>query len=383
MGPESVKYMGSKRAMLTNGLGEVLSSELPRASRFVDLFTGSGTVAWYAATHCDIEVLATDLQRFAVSLAASVVCREVVVESDRTLKEWMRRARTRVTEHPTYNDAARVQDDLAKGSLKQLVTESRGVCADPACGPVQQAYGGFYFSPLQALWIDSLRATLPRTRSARIVAMAALIETGSRCAASPGHTAQPFQPNETAGPFLVGQWTRNAANTAWANYISIGSLVSRRAGDARVADAVKLAHELRETDLVFVDPPYSSVQYSRFYHVLEMIACGESQIVEGVGRYPPLTARPQSKFSLKSESESALRTLLEAISGSRARVVVTFPAGKASNGLSGRQVAEIAAEFFHIVRATVTGRFSTLGGNRVTRAARQESQELILTLSPK
>jgi integrase len=44
-----MKYMGSKRAMLQNGLGTLLEQEIVGAKRFVDLFTGSSAVALHVA----------------------------------------------------------------------------------------------------------------------------------------------------------------------------------------------------------------------------------------------------------------------------------------------------------------------------------------------
>ena len=63
-----MKFMGSKRAMLANGLGEIVRSESKQAERFVDLFVGSGAVAWYVAEATATKVLAVDLQEFATVL---------------------------------------------------------------------------------------------------------------------------------------------------------------------------------------------------------------------------------------------------------------------------------------------------------------------------
>ncbi len=43
-----------------------------------------------------------------------------------------------------------------------------------------------------------------------------------------------------------------------------------------------------KSDVAFVDPPYNSRQYSRFYHVWENIAKWEKPILRGVAKKPPL-----------------------------------------------------------------------------------------------
>ena len=61
-------------------------------------------------------------------------------------------------------------------------------------------------------------------------------------------------------------------------------------GSAVVADANATAKTLKAGDIAFIDPPYSGVQYSRFYHVLETVAKGECGVVSGTGRYPTRTS---------------------------------------------------------------------------------------------
>jgi hypothetical protein len=144
-----------------------------------------------------------------------------------------------------------------------------------------------------------------------------------------------------------------------------------------------IAANLGDGDLAFVDPPYSGVHYSRFYHVLETITTHKPISVSGAGRYPPRELRPRSDYSVQTASREALTVLLKTLSSVGSSAIVTFPAGKASNGLSGTIVKEVADQFFEIKSTKVASRFSTLGGNLRNRDARQPSDELILTLTPR
>jgi adenine-specific DNA methylase len=140
---------------------------------------------------------------------------------------------------------------------------------------------------------------------------------------------------------------------------------------------------LEENDLVFIDPPYSGVHYSRFYHVLETIARGECGAVSGVGRYPPPAERPRSRYSVASESREAVSDLLATISARGATAIVTFPDKKCSNGISSYLLEKLGrVHFREVERKIVRGRFSTLGGNGQHRDARQPSAELVLILRP-
>jgi adenine-specific DNA methylase len=375
-----MKYMGSKRAMLTNGLGETIAQEIKKRRRFADLFSGSGVVAWHVAQNFKVEVVASDLQQFAVDLAAAVVCRSRASSHD-WIDAWIGRAEKVLAEQAQMKDALDLQKRIGVDSIAIVAQACRQLCRE-GDGVMFGAYGGYYFSPLQALYLDRLRATLPASAEHSAIAIAALIQAASRCSASPGHTAQPFKPNSTAGPFVIEAWSRPIIQYVKSASLALADAHALIAGQVQRDDALTVAHSLGEGDLVFVDPPYSGVHYSRFYHVLETLALGHSIEVSGTGRYPPADQRPRSDYSTISKSEDALEDLLEVLSGAGCAVIITFPAGEASNGLSGDAVQDIAEQFFRIKSAKVASKFSTLGGNLNNRQARQHAEELILTLLP-
>jgi adenine-specific DNA methylase len=215
------------------------------------------------------------------------------------------------------------------------------------------------------------------------------IQAASFCAASPGHTAQPFQPTRTAKKFLAEAWSKSIPKKVNYQLRYLCELTAHRVGRAIQGDANALARKIRKSDLVFLDPPYSGVHYSRFYHVLETIALGRSGEVSGVGRYPAPSKRPRSSYSVQSESSEALGQLLKTIAGRGAKVVLTFPNHKCSNGLSGYAVKKLASEHFQIQHKSVASRFSSLGGtsdnrgDQAGRDARVDARELVLTLTPR
>ena len=376
-----MKYMGSKRWMLQNGLGSALNLEAARAKRFVDLFAGSGAVACYVAQKFDIPVLAFDLQKFSAVLTGAVISRTRGLSTDDIWKSWQQRARK------IFNDAKPL---ITAKITKKTVEECREWCDGREELPITNAYGGYYFSPTQSVWIDALRRTLPKRVPDRTAALAALIQAASQCAAAPGHTAQPFQSTRTAKKFLQDAWGRDIVERTRHLLCSLASQRAQCVGRAKVADANTAAKGLREGDLAFIDPPYSGVHYSRFYHVLETIARGECGEVKGVGRYPAPMHRPRSKYSIGTMSAKALDDLFATISSKGARAVLTFPDHACSNGLSGDIVRKTAKKYFRISEEVVKSKFSTLGGNgrlsktgKKGRAARQKANELILVLQPK
>jgi adenine-specific DNA methylase len=376
-----MKYMGSKRAMLGNGLGELLGEEVPAANRFVDLFTGSAAVAAHVGQRFDLPVFAFDLQNYSAVLANAVIGRNSTFKWESTCDRWHKRAEDFVRQ---------VDIPEANKVTQKAVAQHREWCEEQHDLPITKAYGGHYFSPLQAVWIDALRAKLPSTEPARTIALASLIQAASQSAAAPGHTAQPFQPTKTAKPFLADAWKREIPTRVRSGFEALAGQCAKRIGGSRVADANDAAEELVEGDLVFLDPPYSGVHYSRFYHVLETIAQGKCGEVSGVGRYPAPILRPRSSYSVSSESTKALDGLLKTISSRGARAILTFPNHECSNGLSGESVRETSNQYFRVKEKIVKSRFSTMGGTgnaerngEGARSARQHADELILVLVPR
>jgi adenine-specific DNA-methyltransferase len=379
-----VKYMGSKTAMLRNGLGELLNEQVPGKSRFFDLFCGSGSVAGHVAQQFAVPVFAGDLQKYAVVLAAAQVEQILIFCSRSVWSQWQQNAFSWLGKNIGILELALKLSKLegSSCSMRNTVGRAREFCGElPAVFELSRAYGGYYYSPFQAMHLDALRFSLPKKNST--AALAALISAASTCAASPGHTAQPFGTKDSALPHLAAAWLKDLTASVQKEFEKNSSRIAKLKGTALQSDAIRLTEKMKEGDIAFIDPPYSEVQYSRFYHVLEAIALGTVGEVSGSGRYVPLLQRPQSKFCRSTQSISAFEELMQKVAASGADALVTFPAGRASNGLSGTRVEEISDEYFRVKKRKITSTFSTLGGNAILRSARQATTELVLHLVKK
>ena len=84
-------------------------------------------------------------------------------------------------------------------------------------------------------------------------------------------------------------------------------------------------------DLVYLDPPYTADHYSRFYHVLEVLARYDYPVLErgssGAvvrGRYPDIRRRFQSGFCRPASVEDEFRQVIRAAAGSGAKLVISY-----------------------------------------------------------
>ena len=321
--------MGSKRALLRNGLGDVIGEESREGTRIVDLFCGSGAVSWFAAVELGKRVLACDLQEFAAALAGAVLKRTRPVHHAELENGWLKDAESARGEYAAWEQTARFERRRKKDPMWHR--QAQELC-EAWNGSEEllmfSRYGGHYFSPMQALTLDAMLQNLPKDEKLRSVCLAATIIAASKCAAAPGHTAQPFKFTVSGSKYLREAWSRDPFGYAAVGLRRIAPLHAKQCGTTLVGDANEIAERLRSTDVVFVDPPYSAVQYSRFYHVLETVARGWCGDVGGVGRYPSRQERPQSLYSRSAKSSTAIEELLERLSNRGCKVVLTFPLGR-------------------------------------------------------
>jgi len=388
-----MKYMGHKGRIV-----DAIRSQVERiaqdAHALCDAFCGSGVVAWELAEKFDRPVLAGDLQSFAAARAAGVVMRTTPLSDLQFVNRWFQRAELLVedvsgdlripvtpgVEMKTQFKAPRKAVKKARGYVAR--TLSHVLRTNGHRWPITLAYAGYYYSIEQALILDSLRATLPSDRAERAVALSGLIGAASRCSASPGHTAQPLGIGRKSLPHVVDAWNRSIFDYVREEVTQIAPRYAKVEGETKIASWDKLLDLLSPRDVVFCDPPYSDVQYSRFYHVLETLTRGNVIEVSGTGRNPPFNERPESDFSRKSKSKDEVERLLRLAAERELRLVITFPVSRQSNGLAAWTFASKAQRYFARVQdLEVESVFSTLGGNGSTghRPARTEGVERIIS----
>lgn len=386
--------MGHKGKMLPV-LGQILLHYANSSERIADPFCGSAAVSWFLAENSDKEIVSGDIQSFAVARARAVIERTTAFDPTSMIRYWFAVARNTVASVASHfpNNLRSIEPNLTEPSkIKSVVSQSRKFCKDvlpvvfanmDGAWPISKAYGGYYYSPVQALVFDALRQSLPTDLAKRKVALAALVEAVSRAAAAPGHTAQPFQPTESSAKYIIEAWTRDPWKLVQNAVEEIAGRFAISTGKGVVGDFKKTISRLGDGDLVFADPPYSGVHYSRFYHALETVTRGAEFEPEGKGRYPSIEHRPSSTFSQKSNAKNAARELLTGCASKRATLVLTFPTTGASNGLDAADFMKLGKPLFSKIRVEeVQTDFSTLGGNKKHRAARQICGESIICFVP-
>ena len=141
---------------------------------------------------------------------------------------------------------------------------------------ISDNFGGKFFSENDAKLIGSIREAIEAERGKLSekefsILLASLLYSADKCANTVGHYDAYIKGHDIVDSFsfgLISPYKSDKSNIH----------ISRE-------DANTFAKKLK-CDIVYIDPPYNSRQYSRFYHVLENITCWKKPLLYGVALKP-------------------------------------------------------------------------------------------------
>lgn len=331
-----IKYMGSKRHLLSTLTPTI--RRYWRGGSVVDAFSGTSAVGIAASSFA--RVISVDTQRYAGVIAKALV-----------------------TRGPNYTTAIQ--------KAAQIISASNTKAEIPR-DYFTRTFSGSYFTKQQTREIDALLSCVPKHRpisklsTTHSLVLVALFHAMSKSVSAPGHFAQPLQgtrrePSESISARAMS-FLESLLESPLPTSASMNNTVICK-------DVIAWLGGQADLDLVFVDPPYSSAQYSRFYHILETAARGDQPAVSGAGLYRG--DRYQSPFCRKSEVRNAFKELIEAVSESGASLVLTYPSQLGHlNGLAWtiEDVRDIARKHYRTVALErVWSDHSRLGGKGTVR----------------
>lgn len=161
-----------------------------------------------------------------------------------------------------------------------------------------QWYGNKFFSYNDAKTIGYIREEIDLlktdlTQKEKNILIASLLYSADKAANTVGHYDAYIKGKKIEDKFmfdLVKPYNTQAKNI----------VITRE-------DANKYANELK-CDIVYIDPPYNSRQYSRFYHVLENITCWDKPTLYGEALKP----EPQNMSEYcRSNAPKAFKNLID------------------------------------------------------------------------
>lgn len=310
----SASYMGSKSSLAPYFV-EILKDLLSDETVMVDLMCGSGAASGVLSNSW--KTIATDAQKFSRMLAVvqggGMDASRARSISDRVLS----RARSLFSELPIFlRNSIEIENEFLSSELSsdvldefsdwvinyprinnpqcepntsfvELVTEGRN--AESGLLPIlfSSYYGNLFFGVRQAAEIDCLRVAIEdlTDEEERNWALGALVcSVSSRAYSYGGHFAQPKldcssrDKVKKLAPEMLVNWGQSVSHEFFVRLTNLGNESSNvRYPITEIAgpweEALSTVRNMMHSDevCVYLDPPYTRDEYSRYYHVLETL----------------------------------------------------------------------------------------------------------------
>lgn len=185
-------------------------------------------------------------------------------------------------------------------------------------------YSNTYFSAKQCIEIDSIRYAISyindiNTKSLYLVA---LMNAMCVCESTSGHFAQYL-------PADHPRLEKIKYKSIWDEFLRkcndlkkiIFSKFENKCFNLNYEKLIELP-EFDDVSLVYIDPPYTGEQYSRFYHVLETICKYDNPELEFKGLYR--TDRFTSTFSLRTKVFDEFEKLFSVLASKGKKVILSY-----------------------------------------------------------
>jgi adenine-specific DNA-methyltransferase len=343
--PHIIKYMGAKRKIL-NFVIETISDNY-QEGKLCDLFSGTNILS--GALGKIIPIYTNDIQEYSAIMAhtylsnynwdiyPSNILDEVVEKAAKYVKSIKNKYPNVVfsySEKKTISEFVKLekqQQDLIHFDFKNL-THFLFI----------KYYSGTYWSYEQCLWIDAIRKIADDYKGNPIyyIILSSLMFAMSYNSQSTGHFAQYRDANDLSSkkdilvyrqkeilPYFVNKFTQLK------NHLGENKLTHT----VTSLDYRGCLSNIEPNSLVYADPPYAFVHYSRFYHTLETLVKYDYPNVAFKGRYR--TDRHQSPFCKNTEVNSAFTILFSKIRDKNARLILSY---SNTGMLSLNEITEIA-----------------------------------------
>ncbi len=332
--PHLLKYMGSKREILSY-INKAVEELQTNSSCFCDLFSGTAVVS--AAFLDKYDIISNDIQQYS-SIFAHTYSANIAENVDGNFRDIVvDKAKYLVNEfyvrYPQYHfDYSGVRDyeDLFDLERKQqrLIDEE----FDLGFSLFAKNYSGTYWSYEQCVWIDSIRAVAEEYKDSvgYYAILSSLIFAMSYTSQSTGHFAQFRDVTRHNVEDILLYRRKDILSLFIKKLDELVSLLDTTPIHSMTVTSLDYMDCLRiipNNSIVYADPPYSNVHYSRFYHVIETLVRYDHPHLEYKGRYRD--DRHQSPFDKRKEVTNAFQLLFKAVNERKSHLILSY----SDNGL--------------------------------------------------
>ncbi len=344
--PIPISYMGTKR-QLAPIVDQLVMKSKP--GPLLDAFSGMCAISSFVGTKR--QEWTNDLQMFSHAVARCHFCADSGPLDRTTL---FALASSKISDrvnalsrdfHEEINAelSALRHHDLVKLTSLALSFQDEQGRVQVECGYDNQTlltrlFSGSYFGLQQTIELDAIRCTISDLENNGVIdidqanwAILALAVASNQCATVTGHFAQPLTPKERNIARFCSQRLKSIKGhwlAAIEGMTPIGTSVWRQKNEASCGDATTIVRRIARRNsnrpaVIYADPPYTTDQYSRYYHYYETLLLYDNVEARGKGRYRD--DRAVSDFSLAQRVETAMREFVSASHACGADLILSYP----------------------------------------------------------
>lgn len=345
--PGIIKYMGSKRPIIDFVIKAI--SDTYKGGKIYDLFAGTNIIG--ASLGHLVPIHANDIQSYSMVLGKTYL---VPLNERRDPQPLLDEILSLAEEHvglvralyapirSTYNA------NMTLAEFNQVETAQRNLVNLSFEGfeyhLFMKNYSGTYWSFDQCVWIDALRMAADKYRGSAVheIILSSIMYMMSYTSQSTGHFAQYRDANRaTSKNDILIYRLRNPLIYFKKKFLELYSY-EREINlnhSFSIGDYRDCLEKMEDGSLVYADPPYAFVHYSRFYHALETLVKYDYPELQFKGRYR--TDRHQSPFGKRTEVKQAFESLFKIIKKKNAQLVLSY---SNTGMISLEKILEIADE---------------------------------------
>ncbi len=327
--PHLMKYMGSKRELLDFIISSINDLDI-ESNWFCDLFSGTSVVGCSLKDEYNIQI--NDIQIYTSIFANTYLpninklinSTELEKIKDRVLfyvDEFYRKYPDLIFDYNSIDN----YEKLTKLEIQQqnLIYSNFEI----GFHLFVKYYSGTYWSYTQCVWIDSIRAVAEeyKGKSDYYIILSSLIYAMSYTSQSTGHFAQFRDVTESNMHDIMLYRIRDIWTYFEKKFLEILNMVDVEATNRytiTTLDYLDCLRLIERNTIVYADPPYSSVHYSRFYHAIETLIRYDYPNVKYKGRYRE--DRHQSPFGKKTEVKNAFGKLFKGVKNKNSHLILSY-----------------------------------------------------------
>lgn len=349
--PHIIKYMGSKRellAFIVDSINEIYEGE----NLICDLFAGTSVLS--GALGQNIAMHSNDIQGYSEVLAKTYLGSYDWQQHNNLIEEVIAIAQSHVDQvhslYPDYHfdysgDLSLVEFNAIELQQQELIYSD---FTDLEHNLFIKNYSGTYWSYEQCLWIDALRIAAEEYSDSEVYypILSSLMFAMAYNAQSTGHYAQYRDANNIASMNDIIVYRKKEILPYFSRKLKelMNSLGENQFHHVTsTLDYSECLDVIPESCLIYADPPYAFVHYSRFYHALETLVRYDYPEVAHKGRYR--NDRHQSPFCKRKEVEKAFKVLFEKTNNKNAKLILSY---SNTGMISLDRILEIASDTFGV-----------------------------------